>query len=128
MTGTWPLRREPASAAEARGLARSFIGRTLGAADKDAVLLVVSELVTNAVQHGDDPIELSLAMARGSVRVEVEDGGHRAPAMSLCGNDEVSGRGLGIVAALGRWGCEPIEGNGKRVWCDVGTGGAPAQS
>ncbi|MCX4658020.1 ATP-binding protein [Streptomyces uncialis] len=72
-----------------------------GRADED-IVLVVSELVTNAVTHAVGPIRADLHRhPDGSIRVAVTDGGpaaftHRPAAGPLAEH----GRGLAIVAAL----------------------------
>ncbi|MFJ2264654.1 ATP-binding protein [Streptomyces sp. NPDC087844] len=72
----------------------------------EAVVLVVSELVTNAVEHGQPPLTLLLRHPSGhghsGVRIEVSDGGPASRPgawASSCDADE-RGRGLGIVEAL----------------------------
>jgi len=70
----------------------------------DVVLLVVSELVTNAVEHAQPPLTLNLHHdgADGGVWVGVTDGGpaaHEGPWTSSCSSDE-HGRGMDIVDAL----------------------------
>ncbi len=117
--GRWPLGQAPESTAEARAAAHSFLRASVARADEDAVLLVITELVANAVQHGQEPIELRLALSPGCVHVEVDDAGSRPPVMGAPTADGESGRGLFIVSSLGQWGCTPIEGSGKTVWCDV---------
>jgi two-component sensor histidine kinase len=83
----------------------------------DEALLMVSELVTNAVSHGAPPItvKVSCEESEGMV-VRVSDGSDRMPKP---GQPEVSaenGRGLYLVDVLSsRWGVEPTE-DGKEVW------------
>ena len=115
----WTLRRAVESAAEARAAARSFLDGSVGRRPEEAILLVVTELVSNAVQHGKEPIELRLSMATSAVRIEVDDAEPRPAIMRRPGDRETSGRGLVIVDRLGRWGCAPREGDGKTVWCEV---------
>uniref|UniRef100_UPI003F490690 ATP-binding protein n=1 Tax=Streptomyces sp. CA-141956 TaxID=3240051 RepID=UPI003F490690 len=73
------------------------------------VLLVVSELVTNAVTHALPPVMLHLHAAvdgSGGVRVHVTDGGPRPGTSSVAGNwaavrpEGEHGRGDVIVSAL----------------------------
>lgn len=83
--------------------------------------LLVSELVTNALRHGRPPVELRIRVGQGRVlRIEVLDGADGAePVKSEAPLNAVSGRGLGIVAALAvRWGTEPVEA-GKLVWAEL---------
>jgi hypothetical protein len=82
----------------------------------DDVLLLASELVTNAVVQDarapGDPIELSAACERGRTRVEVCDPGGRV-ADELCG-----GYGLRMLAVAGdRWGIE--HDGATRVWFEL---------
>ncbi|WP_267889167.1 ATP-binding protein, partial [Streptomyces sp. MBT28] len=46
----------------------------------EAVHLVVSELITNAVKYGADPIELTLSLTDDAVTVTVRDGDTTLPA------------------------------------------------
>ncbi|WP_078662407.1 ATP-binding protein [Streptomyces bicolor] len=69
----------------------------------EETLLVVSELLTNAIVHALPPTTLTLSLSRadrsGAVRVEVTDMGPAAPTGSALDPDE-HGRGLSIVTAL----------------------------
>lgn len=65
---------------------------------------MVSELVTNAVQHARAPLVLQLLYERTGLRVwvEVTDGGPAlqvGPRVASLADDE-HGRGLGLIAAL----------------------------
>ena len=125
--GRWPLDRRPESIGEARATIRSFLGASVSRADALTVLLVVTELVANAVQHGEEPIELRVSTEPGRVHIEVDDAGTRQPVMRTPRPEGQSGRGLVIVNAHGRWGWTPTNGSGsgKTVWCDVDA--VPAQ-
>jgi anti-sigma regulatory factor (Ser/Thr protein kinase) len=82
------------------------------------VLLAVSELVTNAIRHGDDPVTLKVTPANGVVRVEVTDAN---PSLFVsAGADMDEGRrGLRLIDAVCRaWGWHPVDG-GKCVWCEL---------
>jgi hypothetical protein len=59
----------PRSAATARHAARSFIGGL--PIDAESVLLIVSEFVANAVQHGTGPIDVRLAWDGRALHIEV---------------------------------------------------------
>jgi anti-sigma regulatory factor (Ser/Thr protein kinase) len=70
----------------------------------DAVLLVISELVTNAVEHAEPPLALHLHREHTGNRlwIGVTDGGpatHDGPWTTTCADDE-HGRGLHIIDAL----------------------------
>ncbi len=91
---------------------------------RECAEMAVSELVTNALLHGEPPIQVRVRGTQEHPRVEVRDGSSdppRLPAVSDDADDlEASlltfGRGLNIVArASEAWGAE-IESDGKVVW------------
>jgi serine phosphatase RsbU (regulator of sigma subunit)/anti-sigma regulatory factor (Ser/Thr protein kinase) len=83
---------------------------------KDTVLLVVSELVTNAVSQGDGMVRITLEAAEDSLLVEVFDSGHRLPSLTDTAPDDTGGRGLHLVDTLcDAWGVRE-ELHGKTVW------------
>lgn len=112
----------PADAHAAR-LARAFVHERWAELDDDVlddVLLIVSELVTNAVQHGRPEIVLRLRGEPFAIDVSVLDHGPDMP-RPADGTPDVlapSGRGLFIIDNLAnRWGIEPLSGEvGKTVW------------
>jgi anti-sigma regulatory factor (Ser/Thr protein kinase) len=109
-------------------LAREFTHRTLTEwryrGRHDHVLLVVSELVTNAMLHGDGPAVLRLSGSPWRVRVEVADGSPVLPEPRAAGQD--GGWGLHLVNRLaGRWEAVRRDG-GKVVWCELVPAVAPA--
>ena len=82
----------------------------------DAVLLAVSELVTNAVEHAGTALELRAAVAYGRVRVEVVDGSGDLPHQRQPAADALGGRGLQLVEQIAdTWGVEAFP-QGKSVW------------
>ncbi|MER6225706.1 ATP-binding protein [Streptomyces sp. 900105755] len=119
-------------------LARDFTRQALHAwgwlpaatADRRAaaedVLLVVSELVTNACLHAEGPDELFLACDRKVIRVEVSDRGAGQPAPRTPHRaGRPGGHGMFIVQRLCLdWGVVREAGAaGKTVWAELG---APA--
>ncbi|WP_165865650.1 SpoIIE family protein phosphatase [Vallicoccus soli] len=89
----------------------------------DSALLVVSELVTNAVLHTGEPCRLVLAREQDGrvLRIEVHDDSTRHPSPREASDDALGGRGLAIVEALAQdWGVSP-QGEGKAVWADLRT-------
>jgi anti-sigma regulatory factor (Ser/Thr protein kinase) len=91
---------------------------------RDQVLLIVSELVTNAVQHTvSRQVTLHATISTGCVRIAVHDFGDAiADGLRLPPDPwSVSGRGLVIVAALAsRWGVVvDVPPPGKTVWAEV---------
>lgn len=111
---------DPGSAGAARGYVHAFLGGALRDALEEDSLLIVSELVTNAVRHGAGPVWFCLRHVTQSDGVEalhllVGDHGpgcdHDAGA-SVEATDATSGRGLGIVDALAsRWGSTQAQGH-----------------
>jgi anti-sigma regulatory factor (Ser/Thr protein kinase) len=86
----------------------------------DSVLVVVSELVTNAVRHGRAPIALSLQRGQRSVRVEVQDSSPHAPTAREVDDDAECGRGLLIVRSLSSaTGVDYLGDDGKVTWADI---------
>lgn len=80
----------------------------------DAVLVVASELVTNAVLHGEPPIDARVGYLNGITRVEVAD---RRPDM---GAPTAESRGLELIEEFAStWGVEPLSQAGKIVWAEV---------
>jgi anti-sigma regulatory factor (Ser/Thr protein kinase) len=85
----------------------------------DVAVLLVSELVTNAILHGVPPLELVAFPLGDGLRVEVHDAGDASPVMRPSAPDVGSGRGLHLVDALAtRWGSERT-GLGKSVWFEL---------
>jgi anti-sigma regulatory factor (Ser/Thr protein kinase) len=82
--------------------------------------LVVTELVTNAVLHGEPPICFRLRGRRDRVRIEVVDAGQSVPLKGRETTDGMTGRGLAVVESLtSAWGVEPAA-DGKVVWAELG--------
>jgi hypothetical protein len=108
------------AAREARAATRRVLPKWRLAALIDPVLLVVSELVGNAVRHGRPPVGLRLRKAGSGVRVDVHDDAPTAPTPGDPSSDAESGRGLLLVDAVAaESGVERIEGDGKVVWAKV---------
>jgi PAS domain S-box-containing protein len=83
----------------------------------DDMALMTSELFTNAVRHGDVPVELSIALVGGEIVLEVHDRGVDEPTPVEADDQDEHGRGLHIVSVLAtRWGRRWTE-KGKTVWC-----------
>lgn len=108
--------------AVARERARTVLRQWRLPALLDPLLLVVSELVGNAVRHGRPPVGMLLRRTDGTVRVEVHDEDSGAPVLAggLPGADAESGRGGYLVEAVAQdVGVEQVPGNGKVVWATV---------
>jgi anti-sigma regulatory factor (Ser/Thr protein kinase) len=86
--------------------------------------LLLSELVTNAIQHGGagphETIQVRLASTPERVRVEVHDPGSHAGAPRDRLAEESSGYGLLLVDRLADgWGREEIENGGSVAWFEL---------
>ncbi|MFJ9646321.1 SpoIIE family protein phosphatase [Streptomyces sp. NPDC101206] len=104
--------------------ARRFTTRTLrswGVVEElDAVLLVVSELVTNAIAHTQGEVGMDLTLSADRLRVAVNDASPRSPVKPVSVSwESTGGRGLLIVEATAMaWGSVPLSG-GKQVWAEI---------
>ncbi len=112
------LGRDPTEVSQARHMLAERLARWGFAADDIAVLLV-SELVTNALLHGRPPVELHAQRTPDGLRVEVRDGAAQEPVVRDTPLDVPGGQGLRLVEALAsRWGWAPA-GRGKSVWFEL---------
>jgi anti-sigma regulatory factor (Ser/Thr protein kinase) len=130
---------DPAEVGRARRWARSrLVCSGIGADEPlaETLLLLISELVTNAVVHTGCPAVLRMlfpggelpgaagseAGGAGTVRVEVADRSDMPPAPRHARGDDTGGRGLELVDGLAdRWGWQR-ESGGKHIWCEVDRG------
>ena len=110
-----PLRRaahfsgDPGCIAEARTFAARFLARlrtewcaTIGQPAEEKVLLVVSELVTNADRHSDGPYILELEGTDTTLTVAVYDSNGTLPRVFPRDPQRIGRHGLEIVRALAR--------------------------
>jgi anti-sigma regulatory factor (Ser/Thr protein kinase) len=118
LTARFDLPSDRTSAAAARRVVREVLS-VWGYTDEDwlhQVVLVVSELVSNALRHGGGCVGLDIQAHENGAVIGVADASpafqHRPRALG----EESNGRGLFIVEALvAAWGVSPHHG-GKRVW------------
>ncbi|MDC2951510.1 ATP-binding protein, partial [Streptomyces heilongjiangensis] len=91
--------------------------------EADAVLLAVSELVTNALVHTDGRVRLDLTLLHDRLRVAVADNSPRTPIKPAnIGWQATGGRGVLLVEAMSSaWGTVPASG-GKQVWAEIPVG------
>ena len=100
------LTREPTAAAQARSQVRAVIRAWKVPVDPDIAVLLTSDLVTNAITHGDsETVTLAIRCSRGHLRIDVYD---TSRSLSMAVDEPVgteTGRGLVLVAALStEWG------------------------
>jgi len=106
----------------ARALVRTTLRSWGVEARLDDLLLVASELFTNAVLHGAGQVELTLELRPDAVRLEVVDGGHPQVQVPLVPVQPgmFSGRGLAIVEKVAsKWGSATSIQGGTRVWAEI---------
>jgi anti-sigma regulatory factor (Ser/Thr protein kinase) len=87
---------------------------------RDTALLLATELLSNAVEHGGGSTFLDATIESEVVRLEVSDHNPRMPSPAADpGELDERGRGMLLIAALSsRWGAERRE-RGKIVWCEI---------
>ena len=73
----------PASASQARRQVGSFIQEHPLCGERETALLIVSELVANAVLHGAEPIQVTVRTEAENLRIEVSDGNTLLPRPDL---------------------------------------------
>ena len=110
---------EPTSAGRARVLARERLGAVCTPDVLDTIVLLVTELVTNAVLHAGTPLHLTIETTTEHVRLCVADSSRQIPEANGYDSDAVSGRGLSLVERLAStWGVDQTP-SGKIVWCEI---------
>ncbi|WBB63663.1 ATP-binding protein [Streptomyces sp. WMMC500] len=128
---TWQWRRHPRCVGLARAQLRKALARWGMAGIEESAVLVVSELVTNAVVHARVPpgreILTRFVRQDGGVRIEVHDASGVWPVRRV--PDGSGGYGLVLVETLAsRWGVAERDGVGKAVWAVVDDPGEGAES
>ncbi|HVM00900.1 MAG TPA: PAS domain S-box protein [Egibacteraceae bacterium] len=116
----------PASARRGRLLAADAVRRRHPEDLAEEVSLLVSEIVTNSILHAGSDIQLRVVVHDRLVRVEVHDGSSVVPVVHESAQDDMTGRGLGLVELLAsRWGADR-QPDGKVVWFEIGEPASPA--
>ncbi|MFF0445527.1 ATP-binding protein [Streptomyces sp. NPDC004609] len=122
MVSRWS--RHPGCVGRARAQLRKALAGWGLTAIEDSALLVLSELLTNAVCHAftapEREIETRCTRSPEGLRIEVRDAGEGRPVPSAPAPEATGGRGLWLVDALAdRWGVTEREGPGKVVWAEL---------
>ena len=90
----------------------------------DALMLLTSELVTNAVLHARTPLEVGITVGEHSVLVTVHDLDLASPAQQPYDGRE-GGWGLGLVSALAEASALEVHvDDGKTAWFRLSRSGA----
>jgi anti-sigma regulatory factor (Ser/Thr protein kinase) len=116
----WSFPAEPGAVRAARSVVRSTLNEwelnTVG----DVTVLLVSELVTNALRHASGPIGVRIRRNRNdALLVEVSDPLPELPLARDARPDDEGGRGLQLVARTSRrWGTRRGR-TGKTVWFEL---------
>lgn len=111
------LSEEMGSITVARQIVRDALDAWHYAGKHEDVLLVVSELVTNALIHGAGAPVLRLTGGSTHIRIEVGDSSEEMPQAREPGPG--NGWGMHVIGRLSsRWGISQHEG-GKVVWCEL---------
>jgi anti-sigma regulatory factor (Ser/Thr protein kinase) len=124
----WAFRLTLPPQGQAAGVARQATRDTLSSWGighvTETVVLLVSELVGNAVRHARTgrPLELRLEAAGSWLQMEVLDGDPQPPLPRIPATFDESGFGFVLIEALAdKWGVREHE-PGKAVWAALDTG------
>ncbi len=108
---------------EARRFTRDRLKAWGLASVADNAILMISELVTNAILHGGEGAVLTLIVNDLKMRAEVRDSSPALPVVRSYSETATTGRGMVIVDALAAaWGTFAVDG-GKVVWFELTTDG-----
>lgn len=114
------LAAEPRSAGRARGFVSATLAQWGRQGFSEVVVLLTSEVVTNAVLHARSEIVLAVGCDDQRVRVEVTDSSRDKPVLRFPRPEDTSGRGLGLVDVLSSaWGVRYHPQDGKSVWFEM---------
>ncbi|HVM20865.1 MAG TPA: response regulator [Egibacteraceae bacterium] len=107
------------SPSRARQFVKSTLQRWRRTSHVDDVMLLTTELVSNAVVHARSAVTVRVYNLADHVRVEVTDYGGGALELKAPAADSLGGRGLLLVQELSRsWGTS-ADGHEKVVWFEV---------
>ena len=109
----------PASAGEARQLARGALEQWGLAAAAETTLLLLTELISNGVRHANTMLSLVVTFDGFRLHVGVRDHDTHPPALTPASPETRHGWGLRLVNLLSSdWGTI-LDRDGKTVWFDL---------
>ena len=86
---------------------------------REDALLVMSELVTNAVEHAGTPLVLLVSFTGSTVLIDVHAGSPVEPQLQPLDTSTLRGRGLQFVDALAHSWSWRADEDGKTVWAEM---------
>jgi two-component sensor histidine kinase len=112
------------SASAARAYIRDLLLLLDGKVDQDAAVLLLNELVTNAILHaGSDSFEVVVRIEREELLVSVHDAESNPPVLRPLDSASTGGLGLVLVDRLAQqWGFCLESRGGKAVWFRLAIG------
>ncbi|MCT9137788.1 ATP-binding protein [Streptomyces violarus] len=122
---TWDIPADPAAVASVRGRASRQLADWGLEEMSFTTELILSELVTNAIRYGREPITVRLLKDRTLV-CEVADGSSTSPHLRRAKTTDEGGRGLFLVTQFAqRWGTR-YPPDGKVIWTEQALDGGEA--
>jgi two-component sensor histidine kinase len=119
MAGTrFKLRPRLDSVAEARARLRAVLDSWADENRRQTAVLLLSELVTNAIRHAHGAVRVNVTLAKERLRAQVRDESPDPPQRREA--DESGGRGMQLLDGMAqRWGVRQHRGDGKTVWFEL---------
>ncbi|MFJ5096050.1 SpoIIE family protein phosphatase [Streptomyces sp. NPDC088557] len=118
----WEVPRDPSAVSPVRNAAAAKLSEWGLDGLAFTAELILSELITNAVRYGADPVRVRLIHDRTLI-CEVSDGSSTSPHLRHAAATDEGGRGLYLVAQYAeRWGTR-YERRGKTIWAELRAGG-----
>ncbi|MET9672598.1 SpoIIE family protein phosphatase [Streptomyces sp. NPDC006482] len=114
----WEVARDPSAVSPVRNAAAAKLAEWGLDGLAFNAELVLSELITNAVRYGADPVRVRLLHDRTLI-CEVSDGSSTSPHLRHAATTDEGGRGLYLVARYAeRWGTR-YGRRGKTIWAEL---------
>lgn len=109
----------PGHLADLRRWAREWVEYRHPRVNAGDVLLAITELVSNALKHGAEPVDVELFATDELLRLQVSDRSDALPGQPTPDLTSEGGRGMRLIASLTtRWGVRLNKEAGKTVWCE----------